>query len=437
MTRGRALLLPLALVLAGCSALSNQAQQPLPTVVLATGATPSAPAARAGGLTASGRLVPAQEARLSFSAQERVVSLTVGVGDRVAAGQVLARLDDSALRAQIRQAEASLAAARANLDLLAARPTAAQVSQAEAAVLSAQAAYSRTAEAARPATVAAARAALDAATRAYDKVRAGPQPADYAAAEAGVRTADAGLRQAQAAYDDAYRRNPAAIGAHPAALALEQATNAYQAARAALDRVAQPADAAQVAAAYQQVSAARSALDAATSPAREYELELAQGQLDAATAARNALMQGARPELLAAARAQADAAAAAKDALDAQLPRYTLVSPINGVVLSRAARVGEIASPGSPVLVIGDVERLRAETTDLSERVVANVDVGRAASVFIPALNQTVNGRVSAISLLANTLGGDVVYTVDVELDSRPPGARAGMTVEVTFTQGR
>jgi hypothetical protein len=40
---------------------------------------------------------------------------------------------------------------------------------------------------------------------------------------------------------------------------------------------------------------------------------------------------------------------------------------------------------------------------------------------------------VSAISPLADTLGGDVVYKVTIELDSLPEGLRAGMSAEVQF----
>ena len=56
--------------------------------------------------------------------------------------------------------------------------------------------------------------------------------------------------------------------------------------------------------------------------------------------------------------------------------------------------------------------------------------------MLIKALNQTVNGRVSEISPLADTLGGDVVYTTMVDLDPLPAGLRAGMSVEVRFGAG-
>jgi multidrug resistance efflux pump len=67
----------------------------------------------------------------------------------------------------------------------------------------------------------------------------------------------------------------------------------------------------------------------------------------------------------------------------------------------------------------------------LSERDVPKVAVGQTATVTVKALNQDITGRVSAISPLADTLGGDQVYKVTIDLDKLPPGLLAGMSVVV------
>jgi hypothetical protein len=41
---------------------------------------------------------------------------------------------------------------------------------------------------------------------------------------------------------------------------------------------------------------------------------------------------------------------------------------------------------------------------------------------------------VIAISPLADTLGGDVVYQTTIDLDTIPEGLRPGMSVEVQFS---
>lgn len=422
-----------ALALAACA---PNTPQPLPTVSLDTaGGAPRAvtPQPQTGSVTASGVVAPVSEVRLAFVVAERVKSVSVKVGDAVKAGQPLAELDDSAFRAQLRQAESAVLAAQAAYDLAAAGPTAEQLRQVEAAVVGARAALSRTVAPAAPADISAASAALAAANARYKLVVAGPRAGDTAAASATLRTAEAALRLAQAAYDRAFARNPAGIGADPAALALEKATNDYTAAKAAYDAVAGPADAAELSAAAQQVAAANAQLDRLSRPVAAWDREQAQANLEAAEARLAEAKAGARTEQRSLAEAQLKSAVAALDGIKAQLQRYTLVAPIDAVVVRRAVQPGEVAVAGLPVLTLADLDLLRVETTDLSERDAPKVAVGQPVSVFVKALNQSIPGRVGAIAPLADTLGGDAVYKVTIELDSRPAGLRAGMTVDVQF----
>jgi multidrug resistance efflux pump len=110
-----------------------------------------------------------------------------------------------------------------------------------------------------------------------------------------------------------------------------------------------------------------------------------------------------------------------------------LVAPFSGEVADVTASIGDYVSLGQVILVISDVNHMHVETTDLSERDVPQVKLGQAASVNIKALNQAVSGKVSAISPLSDTLGGDVVYKVTILLDTLPSNLRSGMSVDVQF----
>jgi len=66
-------------------------------------------------LTLTGTTAAKQQANLSSAITGAVLAVNANVGDRVRAGQVLIRIDDSTLRAQLEQNEASLAAAQARL----------------------------------------------------------------------------------------------------------------------------------------------------------------------------------------------------------------------------------------------------------------------------------------------------------------------------------
>jgi multidrug resistance efflux pump len=137
-----------------------------------------------------------------------------------------------------------------------------------------------------------------------------------------------------------------------------------------------------------------------------------------ATGSKLAQLQQARDDL-----------AAARERFDAT----RLVAPIGGTVITLNGLAGEIASPAAIFIVISDVDKLQIETTDLSERDVPNVQVGQSVTVTIKALNQNVTGHVALISPVADTLGGDVVYKTTIDLDTIPPGLRAGMSVDVQF----
>jgi len=120
----------------------------------------------------------------------------------------------------------------------------------------------------------------------------------------------------------------------------------------------------------------------------------------------------------------------AKAALEAQ---SALTAPFDATVITVDAVAGETVVPGLVVVTLADLSKFRIETTDLSELDVTRVKVGQPANVFIEALNQEFEGRVAEIALVSSTLGGDVVFTVTIELSKQPQGLRWGMSADVTI----
>ncbi len=114
-----------------------------------------------------------------------------------------------------------------------------------------------------------------------------------------------------------------------------------------------------------------------------------------------------------------------------RLNQATLKTPIAGTVVAVDITVGETVTPGLIVVTIADLNKMQVETTDLSEKDVPNVKVGQKAEVYFEALNKKVKGKVSEIATRANTLGGDVVYTVTIGIDAIPENLRWGMSAEV------
>lgn len=105
------LLILSALVLTACS--GNSTPTAIPTVVLS-----SKPAANSSSVTASGEVVPVQKASLSFPMTGTVTNVAVREGQTVFAGQPLVTLDTTILQANVKEAQAGVAAAQTQVKYL-------------------------------------------------------------------------------------------------------------------------------------------------------------------------------------------------------------------------------------------------------------------------------------------------------------------------------
>ncbi len=115
----------------------------------------------------------------------------------------------------------------------------------------------------------------------------------------------------------------------------------------------------------------------------------------------------------------------------ASFAQSTIYAPFDATVVDVNIQFGELAQTGHVVITLADLAYIKIETTDLSERDVPAVQVGQTANVYIEALDITVAGKVSKVSPMSETVGGDVVYPVTIELDEQPDGLLWGMSAEV------
>jgi multidrug resistance efflux pump len=148
-------------------------------------------------------------------------------------------------------------------------------------------------------------------------------------------------------------------------------------------------------------------------------------------------MNGPDPAALEQAQARLKNAQDQAEAARSNLVNLQLKAPIAGTVTQVNTHSGEWVIPGQPVLSLADLDHLRIETTDLSERDVPKIEIGQPVTILVEALDQNVAGHVIQIAPLADTLGGDVVYKTTIDLDKPTPGLRAGMSVEVQFETGQ
>jgi HlyD family secretion protein len=115
----------------------------------------------------------------------------------------------------------------------------------------------------------------------------------------------------------------------------------------------------------------------------------------------------------------------------ASFAQSTIYAPFDATVVNVNVQFGEMVQTGQVVITLADLAHMQIKTTDLSERDVPSVQAGQTANIYIEALDVTVTGKVIKISPVSETVGGDVVYPVTIELDEQPEGLLWGMTAEV------
>jgi len=312
-------------------------------------------------------------------------------------GEVIARLDTSTLDAEVAKAEAGLALAQANLDRVKAGP--------------------------RPEQNLEARSALSATQSAVTQAAANRDQVKKGATQAEIDRAQADVQQAYSEMVDARTKRDVLDRDHEQGKAtrkqVDDATESYvimnreyEAAQLRLDKLRAGAEPAAVRAAQAGVSAGGA------------ELAAQQAQLDR-------LLAGASAEDLAVLDASVAQAQAGLDRAKAVRQQAEIVAPFDGTISDVLIREGQYANAGQPIALLGDLNRLQIETTDLNEKDIAGLKIGDKVMVTIDALPDVqVEGTISQIAPKSSKTTG-VNYTVTIDLAEVPAGLRWGMTTLV------
>lgn len=349
------------------------------------------PAPMANIVTAEGHLVPNQSLYLPFLVSGRVSEILAAKGDRVAAGQVLARIGDT------QQAESNLAAAKL----------------AEIAAQQDYDALTRTADLVR---AQAWTAYLDAqknrsnAQLAWDKVDTNTIQTDLNDATAEVTDRQTDLENAQKDFNK-YSDLPAENASRKTYEdALRTVQTNYDLAVQKLENLIAQRD------------RVRAALDLAL--AAEVEAKRAyENTKDGADVDKLALAEAR----LANARAQV---AAAQFALD----NFELKAPFAGVVQEVNISVDQITGPTTWAIALADTSAWYVDTSDLGELDVVKIAISQSVTITVDAFpDKEFTGVVESISGAPTVQGGDILYKVHILLEKPDKAMRWGMTAEVTF----
>jgi membrane fusion protein, multidrug efflux system len=92
----------------------------------------------------------------------------------------------------------------------------------------------------------------------------------------------------------------------------------------------------------------------------------------------------------------------------------TITAPFDGVVSRKTAHVGDLASPGIPLLYIEDVTRLQV-VISVPEALVLHIAPGETLPVFLPAAGLELQGRVAEVAPAVDPLSRSAMVKIDIE----------------------
>ncbi len=428
----------LSITITACSGIT------LATPTPQVGTVATEPESSSGIVSAEGKLLPALAAELAFAQGGVIDEVLVRPGDRVAAGDVLARL------AGVKTIQADLAAAQAQYDLAYNAALAQDKVNRSRDLYKTQPGdltlplwyYSQ------PEQISAAQAAADEAQAELIKVQAKldnkmkTTGADFAKAESDLAIAQAVYEVAKnlndrikggKTLDDLTRRQLYLLqkdnylkskGVDPKYDITVNTINEdlRDEAQAIFDDAETNLEDAQKS--YDDAVSTDSAKDVLKARA---QVNIAQERYYTALDYVRSLQTGAESETL-------NTAMKAVDKAKAALEMYELRAPFAGAILSTDLKTGETASPGLPVAFLADTTTWTVETKDLAETDIARVALGQGVTVKLDALpGEEFSGKVTAIDPVGKERLGDMTYTVTITLDNVDPRFLWNMTATVNI----
>jgi HlyD family secretion protein len=416
----------------------------------------------ANGLQSVSGYIEADETNVAAETRGRITQITADEGDFVEAGQVLVGLDTALLDADIRQAKASIATARANLAKVKAGVRAEEIAKAAAAVAvakaDAEAAYTRWQDAL---TLRDNPQELD---RQIDAARTALKLAELKIAQA-TPLKDAGealweLRKQQ--WDKTQEGQDGSVKL-PGGDKISGHYNFPEGAKQDTGVAWNDAGADMWAAWVDLNSSVTERDDAETvlndllrlrNDPQEANIKVAQAEaayqsalaeVDVAQARLESLKAGPRAEQIVVAEAQVRQAEAGLVALNVQRDKYTLSAPLAGWAVERVAHEGEMAVPGATLLTLADLTNVTL-TVYVPEPDIDTVAIGQKVTVLVDAFPDTpFSGTITYISDEAEFTPKNIqtkeervntVFAVKIRLENEDQRLKPGMPADAILSEG-
>ena len=435
-------------------------------------------------VSVTGKVKPAEAVDLAFEKSGKVALVSADVGGKIKAGQILAQLEDSELKAQVAQVEASLESARAKLAELKKgareeelRVAEVKVKNAETTLADARLNLENTRQKAEAdlredydSALASSVKSLSIATHSlfvitdiqnarfagYDQQSVGVADVKAAAVAALLGAYGSG----RASNDYLSQLNGGAklaVGNAQIYPANENIDSALSLLKDALQKLKLALDAIPVLSTFTATESANLntektniANELSTISGKQQAVEVqkvinqnaiasAQASINAASGAFQSAKDelalkkaGSSVEAIAAQEAQVNEAEARLQASRAQLSKSVLQSPIDGVVTKQDAKAGEIVSANLPIISIISSTRFEIEA-NVPEADIAKVKIGDSARVTLDAYGNDVifEAKVAEIDPAETMVEGVATYKTTLIFTKDDERVKSGMTANI------
>jgi len=403
-------------------------------------------------VSVTGNTTPIQSLDLSFPAGGTIAAVYKNAGDSVRAGAVLEELNTSGLQAQLAQAQAAVQAAQATLEGLQAGPTSQTVQVAQAAVTTAQQMLANTYTSIPNAVTDAYAKANDAVHNQvgtfYDnpdsnnpqlvfslnnpqvsndantqRVKVGNELSEWQTEIAVFASTTASLSTSTLGQD---MQNAAAHLSVVTTMLNTDATAVVDATGLSASTAATYKD--DVASAITEVSSAASAINTIQQSIASEQAAVAQTQAQLAQT-----LAGSTSQSIAAQQAQVASAQANVQSIQVNIANATLSSPINGVVTTQNAKVGQIAAAGQIMTSIISGNNFEVDAY-VPETDIGKVAIGNDVSMTFDAFSgETFAGKVFYIDPAETMESGVVDYLVKVSFNTPDTRIKSGLTANLNI----
>lgn len=383
-------------------------------------------------VSASGNIALVEQLVVAPEVAGKVQTVSVKVGDQVAAGDLLITLDTVALERALKRAELAVEAQRASLEQLTEEATDAELAVARANLAEAEQNLADVKAGPSDAEIAAARSSVSSSWSKYNELQAGPTQAELTQLSADLKKSEVALAEARRAYDRVVWRND--IGMTSEAAALQEATIDYEKAQAAYEVSVASADNSELQSAVSSAQSAQAQLDDLLNSPTAAEIAQAEAQVADAEAALAELLDGPTASELRSTEISLEQALVDLEEAHANLAAAKIYAPTAGVILAIETGIGERISEGTAVVTMADTTQLEL-TISVAELDIPQVVAGQPAQIELDALSgQSFQGEVTAIAPSSDSTSGVVYYPVTIRLTNEElANVRPGMTAVATL----